>query len=126
MSEQQKPTDETALPTAKDNVDRVLDASAKRQQQLNESERRKSADKAAKMALITAVIKKLAQRGLVDAFSTWQHLSLSGMTPRPASQDEFRHLISEMTFTNQLAMTNGNPDSPLNKIYLRALEYRID
>jgi hypothetical protein len=110
------------------NTDRLLDASFKRQKDRRAAEDKATADKAAKIATILATVKALAPRHICDALSLWQYISLADHSSaiRPASQDEFRTILFDMIHTAQLAIIGGNLDSPLNKIHVKPLEYRID
>jgi hypothetical protein len=109
-----------------ENTRRMLESSEDRQQARADAERKAAAGKAGKIALIFEVTKYLSQRGLVNAHSIWQFLSLNAKTPRPAGPDEFRMLLVEMVHTGRLQMTGGTPDAPLTKIFVKPLEYRID
>ena len=99
------------------NTDAILDRSMDRQQSRANSERKAAAAKSGKIAMIFEVVKYLGHRGLVNALGVWQHISLNGKTPRPATQDEFRLLMIEMIHAGSLQMTGGTPDSPLTKIF---------
>ena len=63
-----------------------------------------------------------AQLPSLNAHWLWTAISTSGITPRPATEEDLATLLWELIRENRVRHLQGNPQSPTTKIIVQKIE----